>query len=223
MADPVPSLKFEKQFWARDFARVAGIDEAGRGAWAGPVVAGAVVFSRDVSRRALVGVRDSKLLTPAQREELVAPIRAHALATGVGIATREEIDARGIVPATRLAMMRALDALSIAPDALLIDALTLPARALPQNAIIRGDQQSLSIACASILAKTTRDQMMRDLDAQIPGYGFAQHKGYGTAYHRAALYARGISREHRVSFAPVKELVAGNAEISRYESARAAK
>ncbi|MBI5650741.1 MAG: ribonuclease HII [Chloroflexi bacterium] len=212
MAEPVPSLKFEKQFWSRELTRVAGLDEVGRGAWAGPVVAGAVILPRDVARRALAGVHDSKLLTPAQREELVAPIRAHALACATGLATCDEIDTLGIVPATRLAMMRALDALGIAPDALLIDALNLPARVLPQNAIIRGDQQSLSIACASILAKTTRDQLMRDLDAQIPGYAFAQHKGYGTAQHRAALKARGVSREHRRTFAPVKNWRQSNAD-----------
>jgi len=202
MSKPTPSLKFEKTFWSRGIAYVAGLDEVGRGAWAGPVVAGAVILPRDMALRVLPGVRDSKLLSPRQRTALVAPIRAHACASATGFASYAEIDELGIVPATRLAMMRALDALGLAPHALLIDALKLPVE-LPQTAIIRGDQQSLSIACASILAKVTRDEWMTKLDVQIPGYGFAQHKGYGTAQHRAALASLGVSREHRTSFAPV--------------------
>jgi len=209
-----PTLQFEHTFWSRGLARVAGVDEAGRGAWAGPVVAGAVILPR-VSRvktwwlndalRALEHARDSKLLSPAQRDALYEPIRAHALASATGLATNDEIDALGIVPATRLAMQRALDALGVAPDALLLDALKLPAVPLPQKAIIRGDQISLSIACASILAKVTRDRMLIELDAQLPGYGFAQHKGYGTAAHQAALAELGASRAHRKSFAPVAQ------------------
>ncbi len=206
MSQPIPTLKFERAFWSQDLAYVAGIDEVGRGAWAGPVVAGAVILPRDVQRRDLARVRDSKLLTPAQRESLVAPIRAHALAWGIGSATRAEIDACGIVAATRLAMQRAIEQLAVAPDALLIDALKLPALELPQSAIIRGDQKSLSIACASILAKVMRDRLMTELDAQVPGYAFARHKGYGTRAHRAALAALGASREHRHSFAPIKNL-----------------
>lgn len=215
----VPTLQFEHTFWSRGHAHVAGIDEAGRGAWAGPVVAGAVILPR-VARlktwwlndalRDLARARDSKLLSPAQRDALYEPIRAHALAAATGLATNEEIDALGIVPATRLAMQRALGALTRAPDALLLDALKLPAIHLPQRAIIRGDRISLSIACASILAKVTRDRMMSELDAQLPGYAFAQHKGYGTAAHQRALQTLGASRAHRVSFAP----------IAKYESFR---
>jgi ribonuclease HII len=215
MTTPIPTLQFERAFWSRRRARVAGIDEAGRGAWAGPVVAGAVILPRarrikewwtDTALRDLAHARDSKLLSPAQREELFEPIRAAALASGTGLATREEIDTLGIVPATRLAMQRAVDALGVAPDALLIDAVELRALALPQKSIIRGDQLSLSIACASILAKVTRDRLMVELDVQLPGYAFAQHKGYGTAAHRAALDALGASAEHRASFAPIKNL-----------------
>ncbi len=211
---PVPTLEFERAFWTRHWARVAGVDEAGRGAWAGPVVAGAVILPRVRATRAwwtvpalraLRDARDSKLLSPAQRESLIEPIRAGALACATGLATREEIDALGILAATRLAMQRALEALPLAPEALLLDALTLPATRLPQRAIVHGDQLSLSIACASILAKVTRDHLMIELDAQLPGYGLAQHKGYGTAAHRAALEVLGVSREHRVSFAPVRE------------------
>lgn len=218
-----PSLQFEHTFWSRGFARVAGLDEAGRGAWAGPVVAGAVILPR-VARvkswwqndalRDLSGARDSKLLSPAQRDALYEPIRAHALASATGLATNDEIDALGIVPATRLAMQRALAALSVAPDALLIDALEraprrtpLPAIPLSQKAIIHGDQISLSISCASILAKVTRDRMLIELDTQLPGYSFAQHKGYGTAAHQVALAKLGASRAHRVSFAPVGKQV----------------
>ncbi len=215
MAKPIPTLQFEHAFWSRHRARVAGIDEAGRGAWAGPVVAGAVILPRvrhykdwrtQAALRDIAGARDSKLLSPAQRERLIEPIRAAALACATGLATREEIDALGIVPATRLAMQRAIEALDVAPDALLIDAVKLPALALLQKAIIHGDQVSLSIACASILAKVTRDRLMVEMDAQLPGYGFARHKGYGTAAHRAALETLGASAEHRASFAPIREL-----------------
>jgi ribonuclease HII len=225
MSSPIPTLQFERAFWARRLARVAGIDEAGRGAWAGPVVAGAVILPRarrvkewwtNAALRDLEHARDSKLLSPAQREELFEPIRAAALASGTGLATREEIDTFGIVPATRLAMQRAVDALHVAPEALLIDGgvgahgrAPLPALALPQKSIIHGDQISLSIACASILAKVTRDRLMVELDARLPGYAFAQHKGYGTAAHRKALDALGASAEHRASFAPIKNLGRG--------------
>jgi ribonuclease HII len=162
----------------------------------------------DVKQRQLLHglerVRDSKLLSPAQREALYEPIRASAVACATGLATREEIDRLGIVPATRLAMQRAVEALDPAPDALLIDALRLPFFHLPQQAIIHGDQLALSIACASILAKVTRDRMMVELDAELPGYAFAQHKGYGTAEHLAALNTLGPCREHRTTFNPVK-------------------
>jgi ribonuclease HII len=215
MPTPIPSLRLEHTFWSRGLAHIAGVDEAGRGAWAGPVVAGAVILPRvtrlqrwwlDESLRALKYARDSKLLSPTQRASLYEPIRASALATAIGYATNEEIDALGIVAATRVAMQRALAALAIPPDALLVDALQLDVT-VPQRAVIHGDQLSLSIACASILAKVTRDRMMCELDAQVPGYDFAHHKGYGTAAHRAALLKLGVSPVHRISFAPVGNLV----------------
>lgn len=220
MSTPIPSLHLEHTFWSRGLVHIAGMDEAGRGAWAGPVVAGAVILPRvthlhrwwlDDALCSLKSVRDSKLLSPTHRAALYEPICASALATAIGYATNDEIDALGIVAATRLAMRRALAALAIAPDALLVDALQLDAP-LPQRAIIHGDQLSLSIACASILAKVTRDRMMCELDVQVPGYAFAHHKGYGTAAHRAALLKLGASRVHRVSFAPVGKLVAQRQE-----------
>lgn len=181
----------------------------GRGAWAGPVVAGAAILPNLMRvPLELAGARDSKLLSSHQRESLVNPIQARALAHAIGVATRAEIDEFGIVPATRLAMKRALEELPISPDALLIDALALSDLPLPQRAIIRGDQLSLSIACASILAKVARDRMMVELEGELPGYGFAQHKGYGTALHLAALHALGASPAHRTSFAPIRNIVA---------------
>jgi ribonuclease HII len=221
MSQPIPTLEFEHACWLRGLARVAGIDEAGRGAWAGPVVAAAVILPRvrrmknwwhSVALRPLARVRDSKLLSPAQRAALFEPICALALAHAIGLATRDEIDTLGIVRATRLAMQRAAEALAIPPDALLIDALKLSAVPLPQKAIVRGDQLSLSIACASILAKVTRDRMMVELDARLPGYAFARHKGYGTAQHRAALQRLGVSSAHRVTFSPVAERMRGGSE-----------
>ncbi len=207
MTASIPSLKFERAFWSRGLELVAGVDEVGRGAWAGPVVAGAAILPR-IKRvpRALARVRDSKLLSPAQREMLIEPIRAIVLAHAIGLATRAEIDEHGIVRATRLAMKRALEALAATPNALLIDAVKLSEVELPQRAIIHGDQLSLSIACASILAKVARDRMMVELDEEVPGYAFARHKGYGTAQHRAALNKLGASSEHRASFAPIMNL-----------------
>lgn len=212
MPTPIPSLEYEYAFWRRGYCAVAGMDEAGRGAWAGPVVAGVVILPRvrHIQRwwtraelHALARVRDSKLISPTQRTALIEPICQTALGYATGFASPEEIDTLGIVPATRLAMQRALAALPLAPDALLIDALVLETQ-VPQQAIIHGDQLVLSIACASILAKVTRDRLMSELDALYPGYGLAQHKGYGTAAHRAALDQLGSSNIHRHSFAPIK-------------------
>jgi ribonuclease HII len=202
-----PSLKFERAFWKRGYTFIAGADEVGRGAWAGPVVAGAIILPpmKRIPREVRL-VRDSKLLSPAQREKLVEPIHSFALAYAVGAASRIEIDELGIVPATKLAMQRALAALSPQPNAWLIDALTLPDLGLPQRGIIRGDQLSLSIACASILAKVARDHLMVELDRELPGYGFDRHKGYGTAQHLIALKKMGASPAHRASFAPIKNL-----------------
>jgi ribonuclease HII len=200
-----PDLRFESGLWAKGLLRVAGLDEAGRGAWAGPVSAGAVILPADpqITTR-LSGVRDSKEMTPAERATWAEIIRANVAAWGVGFASNTEIDALGIVSATRLAMLRALECLALPPEHLLIDALRLPGNPLPQTPLIKGDARSLSIAAASVLAKTARDALMVELEEQFPGYGFARHKGYGTAVHAEALTRLGPCAIHRFAFAPIK-------------------
>ena len=194
--------------WQSGLRQLAGLDEAGRGAWAGPVCAGAVILPPDPAiAQKLAGVRDSKQMTPHQREQWVSPIQSCASAWAVGFASAQEIDAIGILPATRLAMQRALDGLDALPQHLLIDALLLPQIDLPQTALIRGDSLSLSIAAASILAKTARDALMCEMDSAYPDYFFARHKGYGTRQHQQALACQGPCRIHRQSFAPIRAMV----------------
>lgn len=202
-----PGLEFEKILWQAGLSNVAGLDEAGRGAWAGPVAAAAVILpcSQPDLLRKLSGVRDSKQMNAGQRSHWAAIIRAESAASGVGFASREEIDREGILRATRMAMERALDALTLQTDYLLLDALLLRSREIGQTALIKGDCLSLSIAAASILAKTARDQIMVDMELSYPGYGFARHKGYGTLAHRQALHDIGVCKIHRLSFKPVKE------------------
>jgi len=201
---PLPDLALEQTFWNEGKHLVAGLDEAGRGSWAGPVSAGAVIFPPDPQLLIeLPGVRDSKLMTPSQREQWAIKIKALAVTWSVGFASNLEIDSLGIIAATRLAMQRAIEQLTIPPEHLLIDALRLPGLKITQTALIKGDQKVLSIAAASILAKTTRDSKMVEFNQQYPGYGFDRHKGYGTKVHMAALTKLGPSPEHRLSFAPV--------------------
>jgi ribonuclease HII len=184
---------------------VAGIDEAGRGAWAGPVAAAAVILPPDPSiHEKLNGVRDSKQMSAREREFWAERIKENALDWSTGLVPSSEIDRIGILPATRLAMQRTLDCLASHPDHLLIDAVRLPGMSLPQTALIKGDALVLSIACASVLAKTFRDGLMTQLELKFPGYGFARHKGYGTAFHRTALAELGPCPEHRFSYKPVK-------------------
>ncbi|HPH94675.1 MAG TPA: ribonuclease HII [Anaerolineaceae bacterium] len=203
LVPPAPDLSFEAPLWAAGLL-AAGIDEAGRGAWAGPVAAGAVILPPDASlMRTLNGVRDSKEMSPASREEWAGAICRHALAWGVGMASNEEIDRLGILPATRLAATRALAALEPPPAHLLLDFITLPGNPLPQTPLIKGDARSLSIACASVLAKTRRDAWMVEAETAFPGYGFARHKGYGVSAHRQALQRLGPCPLHRRSFAPL--------------------
>jgi ribonuclease HII len=197
-----PDLTFEKNLWPH-YRHIAGLDEAGRGALAGPVAVGAVILPDDEAllSRVLRGVRDSKQMTPRERESLVPRIRETALTWCVAFASAEEIDAVGIVRATRLAAVRALDGLSISPHYLLTDfRLELPQIELPQTSLVRGDALCLSIAAASVLAKTRRDALMRELDSQYPDYGLGKHKGYGTLAHRLAMERQGCTSIHRKTF-----------------------
>jgi ribonuclease HII len=203
---PSPNLRFERKLWEDNFQWIAGLDEAGRGAWAGPVVAAVVIFPPISNlEQNLWGVRDSKQMNSHQRNDWAVIIREHAHAWGVGSADHTEIDQLGILPATRLAMQRALRQLSTTPNHLLIDALVLPNHETPQTALIKGDQRSLSIAAASILAKTTRDALMCQQDISFPVYGFGRHKGYGTRFHQQALAENGPCPIHRMSFRPLRE------------------
>ena len=197
-----PDLKFEKRLWPH-FKFIAGLDEAGRGALAGPVAVGAVILPHDPSVLSsnLAGARDSKQMTPRARARLALQIKAVAMNWSVGFATADEIDARGIVRATRMAAMRALNQFSITPQFLLTDfRLELPQLEISQTSLVKGDAQCLSIACASILAKTERDALMLSLDERHPGYELGKHKGYGTQAHRSALRRLGMSDIHRKTF-----------------------
>ena len=202
-----PNLFFEKQLWGQGFRVIAGLDEAGRGAWAGPVYAAAVALPNDDHVfRVLDGVRDSKQMTARQRARYEGCIKSVSIAWGVGSASEGEIDQLGIVPATCLAMQRAIDELVYPPNHLLIDYISMRDCACPQLSLPKGDCRSLSIAAASVLAKTARDAFMIAQDANYPGYGFARHKGYGTALHRAALKELGPTPFHRKSFKPIIEM-----------------
>jgi len=202
-----PNLNLEIPLWETGLVNLAGLDEAGRGAWAGPVSAGAVVLPVDPNLcQQLPGVRDSKQMSASQRSFWAECIKRVAVCWGVGFASQTEIDTYGILPATRLAMQRALEQLLVVPQHLLIDALRLPLVKIPQTALIKGDVHSLTIAAASVLAKTGRDALMCELDGLYPGYGFARHKGYGTRFHQQALQSLGPCAIHRRSFAPVKNL-----------------
>jgi ribonuclease HII len=207
-----PTLTIERRLWRAGCTHVAGMDEAGRGALAGPIAVGAVILppqahtlkdraARSTSRKLLRGVRDSKQMTAAQRVAAAERIRQCALAWSVGFASSDEIDTDGVVLAARLAALRALQELGMLPDYLLTDfRLELPELGVSQTSLVRGDGLCMSIAAASVLAKTTRDALMRELDVRIPGYGLAQHKGYGTRAHRAALSRIGRSPIHRKTF-----------------------
>lgn len=202
-----PTLVEEMALFEQGYCFVAGLDEAGRGCLAGPVVAAAVILPlADDTAQRFIGVNDSKQLTPMKRECLFDLIMQHALSVGVGIGSAELIDERNILQATKYAMRNALTQLSPQPQALLLDALRLPNVALPQRDLIKGDARCLSIAAASIIAKVTRDRLMLKLHEQYPVYGFDQHKGYGTTAHLVALRKHGATPHHRRSFAPVREL-----------------
>src|SRR5438552_784714 len=212
----VPGLEEEMALLSQGYSFIAGVDEAGRGSLAGPVVAAAVIlplgdlcpfrFDPDECLERFAGVRDSKQLTARERERLFEVIMQHALAVGVGIGSVEIIDERNILQATKYAMRDAIAQLTTPPEALLLDAIHLPDIELLQRSIIKGDALCLSIAAASIIAKVTRDRIMVQLHELFPAYGFAQHKGYGTEDHLTALRAHGATPHHRRSLAPVREL-----------------
>ncbi|HUY26920.1 MAG TPA: ribonuclease HII [Candidatus Binataceae bacterium] len=195
-----PDLRYERRLWHAGLTAVAGVDEAGVGPMAGPVVAAAVIFAPEAF---IKGVHDSKQLTPDKRAALFEPILTGALAVGVGMAEVEEIDRLNIFWATMSASRRAVAALGRPPEHVLVDGREIPGLGLPQTRIVGGDRKSFCIAAASIIAKVTRDRMMLEYDARFPGYGLAQHKGYCTADHLAAMNRLGPSPIHRRSFAPV--------------------
>lgn len=205
----MPTLEWERKIQeASGIQLIAGLDEAGRGSLAGPVTAAAVILALDSAKKikALAKVNDSKQLSAKSRAELFEVIIANALTYGIGFSPAETIDEFGIISATKMAMGQALAQLNPAADYLLIDGrIRLKSPPLPQESIIRGDSKSLSIAAASILAKVSRDRYMVNLDAQYAGYGLAQNKGYGTAYHLEALKSLGPSAEHRLSFSPMRK------------------
>lgn len=189
--------RYERAAWRSGLKQVAGVDEAGRGPLAGPVVAAAVILDPD---RRVKGLDDSKRLTPAQRERLFEQILERASGLGIGIVDPQTIDRVNILEATRLAMYEALGKLAPRPDLVLIDALRLPALAVSQKPLVKGDRRSASIAAASIVAKVTRDRLMLEADARFPEYGFARHKGYPTPEHLAALEKHGPCPIHRRTF-----------------------
>jgi len=196
-------LHFEKVLWKSGLRDIAGVDEAGMAPLAGPVVAAAVMFPPETY---IEGINDSKQVDAPTREKLAAAIREKASGVSVGIATVEEIDAINIYHAGLLAMRRAVEGLPRAPQHVLVDARTIPGIPMPQNAFNKGDGINFSIAAASIIAKTTRDAMMDELDRQYPGYGLASHKGYPTPEHKAAIVKLGVCEIHRMSFPAIHEL-----------------
>jgi ribonuclease HII len=200
-----PDISFEQALSLSRVKLIAGLDESGRGAWAGPVSAGVVILDPRGPLDHLLGeVRDSKELIAEKRRALEPVIKRTALYWGVGFASNEEIDQIGILPATRLAMTRALAAMGVTPQHLLLDALFLPDNDVPQTALIKGDQRSLSIAAASILAKTARDRFMMELAVEENRYSFEHNKGYGTYAHQKALSLNGPCVHHRFTYEPIK-------------------
>lgn len=197
-------VRFDDDYRARWGDLIAGVDEAGRGPLAGPVVAACVVLPASAFLR---GVRDSKEMTPEERADGAGRIRQAAVGWGVGVASVEEVDAFNIRMATLLAMRRAVEALGIQPQGLLIDGKDQIFTTIPCEAVVDGDAKSLAVAAASVVAKVTRDELMDEADRGFPGYGFAQNKGYGTPDHLEALRERGPCSIHRRSFRPVRELL----------------
>lgn len=209
MTADFPHLQKETRLQTAGYHHLAGLDEAGRGTWAGPVVAAAVILPLHQPDKLalLTEVRDSKKMTLRQRERAFEQIQNIALSVGVGVSDNRYIDQHRIIAATRHAMHQALSQLNPPAEYLLLDALALPEIDLPQEAFYKADSISLTVACASVIAKVSRDRLMVEFDTTYPGYGFAQHKGYGTKAHRAALAQRGPCEIHRFSFAPIRALL----------------
>ena len=203
LSTPAPGLAVEAELWRRGLDFVAGVDEVGCGPLAGPLMAAAVILPAGASWPWLTEVRDSKLLSQRRREAALCDIRSDALAIGVGAVGPVRLDRIGVSAARRLAMARAIGKLTLRPQHLIIDAFPLPDVHVPQTPIFHADALCASVACASIAAKVARDQVMAALEDRYPGYGFAQHKGYPTAAHLAALGALGPCPIHRRSFSPV--------------------
>jgi ribonuclease HII len=202
-----PSFVEEKKLVAQGYRYIAGVDEAGRGALAGPVVAAAVILPHHPRGSWLKQVRDCKFVTAKKREYLFGCIGEIAISVGVGTISYKIIDDQGIAKATRMAMKQAVDRLLPAPEMLLIDYFVLPEISLPQKGVVDGDSLCFSIACASIIAKVSRDRLMNDMDTVYPGYGLGHHKGYGTEEHLASLARLGPSPIHRRSFQPVRDVM----------------
>jgi len=198
-----PTFGEEASLLAEGYSMVAGLDEAGRGPLAGPVVAGVAVLPPNMGGRWVRLVRDSKIMTRGEREEVFVRLQDAAIALEVGVSSAEEIDDLGIVAATCLAMKRALYSLVLMPQFLLLDAFPLPGIEIPQKPIIAGDAKCLSIAAASVAAKVTRDRIMEQQDERYPDYGFARHKGYASSEHLRQLERLGPCPIHRYSFSPV--------------------
>lgn len=204
-----PHLQKEIALLEQGYRFIAGLDEAGRGAWAGPVVAAAVILPVDRLDllNTLNGLNDSKKLTPQKRDVFFEIVQQTALAAAVGVALPQLVDEINVVQATRHAMQEALNALRVAPDYLLLDHLKLPAVALPQDSFPKADSISLTVSAASVVAKVTRDRLMIELSQTYPGYGFERHKGYGTRIHREALQELGSCPAHRMSYRPLQLLM----------------
>ena len=205
MVSQIPTFVEEETLLAQGYKLIAGVDEVGRGPLAGPVVAAAIILPREERPSWLSRVRDSKQLKPSQRESIFDRVLESGIPFGVGSVSHEVIDEKGIAHATRLAMRRAIEHLSTRPDYLLIDFMRLPSIRIPQKSVVDGDSLCLSIAAASIVAKVIRDRLMVKLDSQFPGYGLAQHKGYGTREHLEALQRLGPCPIHRKTFEPVRD------------------
>ncbi len=202
-----PTLNEEQAQWKRGYQFIAGVDEAGRGPLAGPVVAAAVILPQEQKdKKWFKMIADSKVLTAPRREFLFECLNRDAITVGVGVIDAATIDVVGIAKATRLAMQTAVKQLNPAPDYLLIDYFRLPEVKLPQKGVLEGDSLCFSIAAASIVAKVTRDRLMVDLDKMYPGYYFSDHKGYSTEKHLACLRRLGASPIHRHSFQPVRDV-----------------